>query len=136
MPALMSCSAFRLGRRALILLVAAAAPLLLRAAPGALPPEIEAALADLKKPQLSPRDIIRHCFQRKAIDVGWLGDHYALDFADDGQVLDQPNAMTSGWAAPWGGLIRLPGCQVAASAMASFCSAGVSRAAMRSRFCW
>ncbi len=40
--------------------------------------------------------------QRTALDVGWRGDHYALDFADDGEVLDQPNAMTSGWAA-WSG---------------------------------
>jgi cyclic beta-1,2-glucan synthetase len=37
--------------------------------------------------------------QRKALDVGWLGDHYALDFADDGQVVGVPNAMTTGWAA-------------------------------------
>ena len=37
---------------------------------GTVPAEIEAALAELKKPQLSPRDIIRHCFQRKAVDVG------------------------------------------------------------------
>ncbi|RBP04571.1 cyclic beta-1,2-glucan synthetase [Roseiarcus fermentans] len=40
--------------------------------------------------------------QRAAVDVGWRGDHYALDFADDGEALDQPNAMTSGWAA-WSG---------------------------------
>ena len=26
--------------------------------------------------------------QRAALDVGWRGDHYALDFADDGEVLD------------------------------------------------
>jgi cyclic beta-1,2-glucan synthetase len=37
--------------------------------------------------------------QRNALEVGWLGDHYALDFADDGQVLPVPNAMTTGWAA-------------------------------------
>jgi cyclic beta-1,2-glucan synthetase len=37
--------------------------------------------------------------QRRALDVGWQGDHYALDFADDGQVLALRNAMTSGWAA-------------------------------------
>ena len=37
--------------------------------------------------------------QRVALDAGWRGDHYVLDFADDGQVLDQPNAMTTGWAA-------------------------------------
>jgi cyclic beta-1,2-glucan synthetase len=37
--------------------------------------------------------------QRKALEVGWLSDHYALDFADDEQVLAVPNAMTTGWAA-------------------------------------
>jgi cyclic beta-1,2-glucan synthetase len=37
--------------------------------------------------------------QRAALDLGWRGDHYVLDFADDGEVLDQPNAMTTGWAA-------------------------------------
>ena len=37
--------------------------------------------------------------QCKALDAGWLGDHYALDFADDGQALAIPNAMTTGWAA-------------------------------------
>ena len=37
--------------------------------------------------------------QRKALDVGWLGDHFALDFADDGEVVGVPNAMTTGWAA-------------------------------------
>ncbi len=37
--------------------------------------------------------------QCAALDVGWRGDHYVLDYADDGQVLDQPNAMTTGWAA-------------------------------------
>ena len=36
---------------------------------------------------------------REALEVGWRGDHYALDFADDGQVVDMPNAMTTGWAA-------------------------------------
>jgi predicted metal-dependent peptidase len=41
---------------------------------GNVPSEVEAALAELKKPQLSPRDIIRHCFQRKAIDVGNKND--------------------------------------------------------------
>ena len=41
---------------------------------GTVPAEVEAALAELKKPQLSPRDIIRHCFQRKAIDVGNKND--------------------------------------------------------------
>jgi cyclic beta-1,2-glucan synthetase len=37
--------------------------------------------------------------QRKALEIGWRGDHYALDFADDGQVIAEPNAMTTGWAA-------------------------------------
>ena len=37
--------------------------------------------------------------QRKALDVGWLGDHYALDFADDGETVGVANAMTTGWAA-------------------------------------
>jgi cyclic beta-1,2-glucan synthetase len=37
--------------------------------------------------------------QRAALEIGWRGDHYALDFADDGEVLDLRNAMTTGWAA-------------------------------------
>jgi len=37
--------------------------------------------------------------QREALEVGWLGDHYALDFADDGRPVTVPNAMTAGWAA-------------------------------------
>ncbi len=37
--------------------------------------------------------------QRKALDVGWMGDHYALDFADDGSVVGERNAMTTGWSA-------------------------------------
>ncbi len=37
--------------------------------------------------------------QRAALEVGWRGDHYALDFADDGEVIGEPNAMTTGWAA-------------------------------------
>ena len=41
---------------------------------------------------------------RKAFEVAWRGDHYALDFADDGRALDMPNAMTSGWAAYSGAL--------------------------------
>jgi len=41
---------------------------------GTVPGEIEDALGQLKKPTLSPRDIIRHCFQRKAIDVGNKND--------------------------------------------------------------
>jgi len=41
---------------------------------GNVPAEIEGALSELKKPTLQPRDIIRHCFQRKAIDVGNRND--------------------------------------------------------------
>jgi cyclic beta-1,2-glucan synthetase len=37
--------------------------------------------------------------QRAALEMGWRGDHYALDFADDGEVLDMRNAMTTGWSA-------------------------------------
>jgi len=40
--------------------------------------------------------------QRKALQTGWRGDHYLLDFADDGRELDLRNAMTTGWAA-WSG---------------------------------
>ncbi len=40
--------------------------------------------------------------QRKALESGWRGDHYILDFADDGQELAVRNAMTAGWAA-WSG---------------------------------
>jgi cyclic beta-1,2-glucan synthetase len=36
---------------------------------------------------------------RAALEVGWMGTHYALDFADNGQPLDMPNAMTTGWPA-------------------------------------
>jgi cyclic beta-1,2-glucan synthetase len=36
---------------------------------------------------------------RGALEVGWQGTHYALDFADNGQPLDMPNAMTTGWPA-------------------------------------
>ena len=36
---------------------------------------------------------------RAALEVGWQGDHYALDFADDGSVVGRRNAMTTGWAA-------------------------------------
>ena len=37
--------------------------------------------------------------QRQALEAGWRGDHYLLDFADDGRELDLRNAMTTGWAA-------------------------------------
>jgi cyclic beta-1,2-glucan synthetase len=36
---------------------------------------------------------------RAALEVGWQGDHYALDFADDGTVVGRRNAMTTGWSA-------------------------------------
>jgi cyclic beta-1,2-glucan synthetase len=36
---------------------------------------------------------------RGALEVGWQGTHYALDFADNGAPLDMPNAMTTGWPA-------------------------------------
>ena len=37
--------------------------------------------------------------QRKALEAGWMGDHYALDFADDGHEIGARNAMTTGWSA-------------------------------------
>ncbi len=37
--------------------------------------------------------------QRAALEVGWQGDHYALDLADDGRPVAMANAMTTGWAA-------------------------------------
>jgi cyclic beta-1,2-glucan synthetase len=37
--------------------------------------------------------------QQKALEAGWMGDHYALDFADDGQEVGARNAMATGWAA-------------------------------------
>jgi cyclic beta-1,2-glucan synthetase len=37
--------------------------------------------------------------QRKALEAGWMGDHYALDFADDGREIGERNAMTTGWSA-------------------------------------
>jgi cyclic beta-1,2-glucan synthetase len=36
---------------------------------------------------------------RAALEIGWQGTHYALDFADNGQALAMPNAMTTGWPA-------------------------------------
>lgn len=36
---------------------------------------------------------------RPALETAWRGDHYALDFSDDGRAIDMPNAMTTGWAA-------------------------------------
>ena len=37
--------------------------------------------------------------QRKALEAGWMDDHYALDFADDGREVGARNAMTTGWSA-------------------------------------
>jgi cyclic beta-1,2-glucan synthetase len=37
--------------------------------------------------------------QRKALEAGWMGDHYALDFADDGREVGARNAMTTAWSA-------------------------------------
>ena len=37
--------------------------------------------------------------QQKALEAGWMGDHYALDFADDGREIGERNAMANGWAA-------------------------------------
>jgi len=36
---------------------------------------------------------------RGALEIGWQGTHYALDFADSGEPLGMPNAMTTGWPA-------------------------------------
>ncbi len=36
---------------------------------------------------------------RAALETAWRGDHYALDFSDDGRAIEMPNAMTTGWAA-------------------------------------
>jgi cyclic beta-1,2-glucan synthetase len=36
---------------------------------------------------------------RAALEVGWQGTHYALDFADNSEPLAMPNAMTTGWPA-------------------------------------
>ncbi len=36
---------------------------------------------------------------RQALEIAWRGDHYALDFADDGRAIEMPNAMTTGWSA-------------------------------------
>lgn len=41
---------------------------------GTVPAEVEAALGELKKPTLRPSDIIKHAFQRKALDVGSKND--------------------------------------------------------------
>ena len=41
---------------------------------------------------------------RTALEAAWWGDHYALDFADDGRVVEVANAMTTGWAAYSGAL--------------------------------
>ena len=36
---------------------------------------------------------------QRALEKGWFGDHYGLDFADDGRAVSMPNSMTTGWAA-------------------------------------
>jgi len=41
---------------------------------------------------------------RVALEGAWWGDHYALDFADDGRAVEVANAMTTGWAAYSGAL--------------------------------
>jgi cyclic beta-1,2-glucan synthetase len=41
---------------------------------------------------------------RAALETAWRGDHYALDFSDDGRAIEMPNAMTTGWAALSGAL--------------------------------
>lgn len=41
---------------------------------GTIPGAIEEALRELERPTLRPQDVIRHCFQRKAIDVGNKND--------------------------------------------------------------
>ena len=46
---------------------------------GSVPSEIEAALAELRKPTLSPHDIIVNAFQRKALDVGANNDWTRLE---------------------------------------------------------
>lgn len=41
---------------------------------GTIPSDVQDALGELKKPTLQPHDVIRHAFQRKAIDVGNKND--------------------------------------------------------------
>ncbi len=36
---------------------------------------------------------------RPALETAWRGNHYALDFSDDGRAVEMANAMTTGWAA-------------------------------------
>ncbi|HLW93003.1 MAG TPA: glycosyl transferase family 36, partial [Roseiarcus sp.] len=43
---------------------------------------------------------------RSALEVGWQGTHYALDFSDSGEALAMPNAMTTGWPAYSGAVDR------------------------------
>ena len=42
---------------------------------------------------------------RAALEVSWQGDHYGLDFADDGRAISMPDAMTTGWSA-WSGAVE------------------------------
>jgi cyclic beta-1,2-glucan synthetase len=58
------------------------------------------ALAEAKSdPAFAARCESERAALRVALEVGWQGTHYALDFADNGQALDMPNAMTTGWPA-------------------------------------
>jgi cyclic beta-1,2-glucan synthetase len=41
---------------------------------------------------------------RPALETAWRGDHYALDFADDGRAIEMASALTTGWAALSGAL--------------------------------
>jgi cyclic beta-1,2-glucan synthetase len=46
---------------------------------------------------------------RDALEIGWQGTHYALDFADNGAPLGMPNAMTTGWPAHSGAVDQARG---------------------------
>jgi len=51
-----------------------------------------------------PRQPRARAPRKAARALGWRGTHYALDFADNGEALDMPNAMTAGWPA-WSGAV-------------------------------
>ncbi len=58
------------------------------------------ALAEAKNdPAFAARCEAERAALRVALEVGWQGTHYALDFADNGEPLAMPNAMTTGWPA-------------------------------------
>jgi cyclic beta-1,2-glucan synthetase len=58
------------------------------------------ALAEAKgDPAFAARCESERTALRAALEVGWQGTHYALDFADNGEPLAMPNAMTTGWPA-------------------------------------